>query len=365
VSLAFAASALGAYSPKLQVTHTVNAATGAGTTDVSYIQTDADDPPAHVQILAPIGFSATLTQAVGTQIGTLEGSVVAGAFGGATVPVAGTIVVGDASNATIKATAKACTQVETHAAVWLLNVTAAGQSLPAPVPVFVDPVSTAPLNAFASASIQLCLPAPPDASFQIKLLSATLHVSNVFAPPATPGEFRWTAINTPYKADKSVNLAGTVETQAIDRTPVNATIATKRTTKTRTVKHKTYKDIFYSYTATVSGQVMAGGQPASGVSVDIMSGEDKLTTVTTDNSGNYKATFKLTKTAAYHAVASEPASALTGASCVPPLPLGPGAMPCASVTGSGFTVTTGERTVTKPKLTHKRIKIKPKKKPKH
>ena len=78
---------------------------------------------------------------------------------------------------------------------------------------------------FASASIQLCLPAPPVASFQIKLLEASLHVGNtlnIFVAGDAPGTIRWTAINTPYKADNTPNAAGTVETQAIDAAPVDA-----------------------------------------------------------------------------------------------------------------------------------------------
>ena len=63
------------------------------------------------------------------------------------MPVAGTIVAGDTSNATLCATAKQCTGTEGHAAIWLLNVTAAGQSLPLSVPLFIDP-TTPPLSAF-------------------------------------------------------------------------------------------------------------------------------------------------------------------------------------------------------------------------
>ena len=76
-------------------------------------------------ILVPPGYSGNYVQAPGTNIGTLQGSVIAGAFGGATVPVAGTIVAGDPTNAALMATAKTCTGSETHAAIWLLNVTAA------------------------------------------------------------------------------------------------------------------------------------------------------------------------------------------------------------------------------------------------
>jgi len=354
--LASASSAFGAYAPKLLITTTDEV------TAIKFAQTDADDPTAKVQILVPAGYSGNFVQTPGANIGSLEGSVIAGAFGGATVPVAGTIVAGDPSNAALQQAAKTCTGTETHAAIWLLNVTAAGMSLPAPVPLYLDPASTPPFNAFSSASIQLCLPPPPLANFQIKLLEASLLVGNTlntFAPPSTAGAYRWTAINTPYKADNSINAAGTVETQAIQSSPVNTTFTAKRITKTRRVKRKRFTDIFYSYSVRLSGRVQAGGQPSGGANVDLFAGaEDKIDTLQTNNSGAFTKTMKLTKTTAFHAVYTKEAGPVAGASCVPPLPLGPVAMPCASVTSGGFVSTTEEARVVKPKLTHRRVKNK-------
>ena len=359
-SLAFASSAFGAYAPKLSITRSDEV------TSIKFSQTDADDATAKVTILAPTGFSGGFVQPANTAIGTLEGSVIAGAFGGATVPVAGTIVSGDPANAQLMAAAKVCTGVETHAAIWLLNVTAAGQSLPAPLPLYLDPISTPPFGAFASASIQLCLPAPPVASFQIKLLEASLHVGNtlnVFVPAAA-GDYRWTAINTPYNADNTPNAAATVETQAIDAAPVGASFTAKRLTKTRRVKHKRFTDIFYTYSVRLSGTLQAGGHPVGGATVDIIAGADtKVADATTNDNGSFTKTLKLSKTTSYHAVFNKDDEPVVGASCVPPLPLIPGVdMPCASVTSAGEHATTEEQRVVKPKLTHKRIKNK---RPKH
>ena len=354
-SVAFASSAFGAYAPKLVITQTDEA------TGIKYSQTNADDPLAKVQILVPAGFSGNFAQAPGSNIGSLTGSVVAGAFAGATVPVAGTIVAGDPTNAQLMATAKACTGTETHQAIWLLNVTAAGQSLPAPVPLFLDAVSTPPFNAFASASIQLCLPPPPLASFQIKLLEASLFVGNtlnIFQPPSAAAQYRWTAINTPYNADNSANAAGTVETQGIEASPVTSTFNAKLVTKTRRVKHKRYTDIFYSYSARLTGSVSAAGSTVSGATVDLMSGSTKIGETTTGSNGAFATTLPLKKTTAFHAVFNEAESSVAGGSCVPPLPLGPTTMPCASVTQGGFTETTLEKRVVKPKLTHRRVKNK-------
>jgi hypothetical protein len=319
---------------------------------------------AKTQILAPIGYSVTLNQAPGTQLGTLDGSVVAGDFGGATVPVAGTIVAGDPGNATLQTTAESCTGSKQHAAIWLLNVTAAGQSLPNPVPIFVDLTATVPFNAFASASMQLCLPPPPAAAFKIKLLEATLHTVDVFAPPATAGDFRWTAINTPYAADNKPDIFNTTQTQAIEKTPVDATFATKRVKKTRRVKHKTFTDFFYTYSARISGQVEAGGAPVAGTPVDIFAGDAKVGTATTDAQGRYGLTLRLRKTTSYHVVVTRAPDGPLGGDCTPPLPsanLGVD-LPCGPLMSSGFTVTTEAKSVVKPKLAHKRVKHKKKRK---
>ena len=76
-SLSFASAALGAYSPTFSVTRHVNVATGDVITDLTYSQTQADDPAARVVFYVPNGYSANLSQAAGAQIGTLEGQVFA------------------------------------------------------------------------------------------------------------------------------------------------------------------------------------------------------------------------------------------------------------------------------------------------
>src|SRR5919197_1576467 len=188
-ALGLAGAALAAYNPSLVVSMGTNSA-GAPTTDISFRQTDADDPTFVVNIFTPLGISATVNQAPGTQIGTLEGQVIAGALGGILVPVTGTVVTGDPTNATFANSG--CAQLMTPlTAVWLLNVTAAGQSLPAPVPVMVKAVTAPPVSAYASVWVRLCLPHPSMATFQIKLISATLNIVGIYSPPTAVGSFRW------------------------------------------------------------------------------------------------------------------------------------------------------------------------------
>ncbi len=336
VALAFTSGAMAAYSPSLIVSGN----------EIMFSQTNADDPTAKLTILAPAGYAATVNQAAGTQIGTLDGSVIAGAFGGATVPVAGTVTTGDPASAALMAAAKQCTGVETHTAIWLLNVTAAGQSLPAPVPMYVDKPPAAPFNAFSAVSIQLCLPHPSLAAFGIKLLSASLHMSSIFKPPLAGGTFRWTAINTPWDpTNPTINVLGTIETQSVERAPISTYLDATLVKKVKKVKKKKVT----TYFAKLEGAVYAGPTPASGVNVDILVGENKVATVQTDNDGLFSTTLKLKATTTYHAHATTATSPLLGATCIPPLPLGPGAMPCGKINQAGIDSTSEDVELKKPK----------------
>jgi hypothetical protein len=361
-SLAFASAALGAFSPSLSITRTDNAATGDVNTDVTYAQTQADDPVARVFIYVPPGYSATLNQAAGAQIGTLEGQVFAAEIS-SVVPVNGAIIVGDKTSAPLMAAATACTGTATHDAIWILNVSAAGSTLQ--VPAYVDVVAGVP---FTSASVAFCLSHPSAVVFKIRLLNATLHIANVFAPPASPASYRWTAVNTPWDPDHpTVNGAATIQTQAFDRAPADGSFSATRSKKVRKVKHKKYTDYFYTYFAKVSGQVTAGGDPAADADATLFVNGTKGPTGTTDASGNFSKTVKLTKTSTFSMQFARASTGLVGATCDPRLPF-PGTvtlMPCGAITEGGFNVTTDEQTVTKPKLTHKRVKNKKPKKHGH
>ena len=208
------------------------------------------------------------------------------------------------------------------------------------------------------------------ANFQIKLLDATLIIGNTLGILSPPSSARRLSLDRDQHAvqggQRGPNPAGTVETQGIDATPVDPSFTARRITKTRRVKHKGYTDIFYTYSVRLSGNVQAGGQPVGGATVELFSGpEQKAGEATTNDNGAFTRTMRLTRTAAYHATYAKEASAVAGASCVPPIQLAPGVdMPCASVTQGGFFATTEEARVVKPKLTHKRVKKKkPKRKP--
>ena len=232
VALSSAGTALAAYTtPKLLVTDAPPSVT------INYTQDANDDPTAKLTFYAPSEYSASLTQPAGQTIGTVNAQGTAADLGGALLPLTGTVQV-RAANGTylsgttqvpIAAAATQCTGTATHTAYWVLILQAAGQTLE--LPVFVDQVTAPPANAFASASIQACLP-PPDippgtpgrATFGFKLTKVDFNVSNVFTSAGT-GQPRWRVLATPYNPGKGTpNAAGSVEAQSVVGFPRSATL---------------------------------------------------------------------------------------------------------------------------------------------
>jgi hypothetical protein len=261
-------------------------ATGPVSFEVSMAQTD--DPLAKVTIYTGVGYGAHLlpTSASGSTIGVVTAQVQAADLGGQILPLAGTVQAADAATTIpvagqtlpLSTTAQVCTGTPTHAAYWLLVLTAAGQTLK--VAAYVDPTSGAE-TAFAAWKIQVCLPAPDlpttdprRATFGAKLFDAKVTLKSVFTNPTTAGTPIWSAFFTPYNPGLgTANPAGTVESRSA--TAVPAAISLKATYDK---KRKA---------AVLAGSISVLGQPLVGLAVPIYSGS-KLT--------NVKAAGKTTKT---------------------------------------------------------------------
>ena len=247
-------AAMAAYtSAKLQVT------TAGMATVVKASLDPNDDATASVRIFAPAGTQLTTNQAPGTVLGPVKATVKALDFGGADLPLEGQLLVAPAG-AVPPATVTACTGGATPLATWLMQLTAAGQTLS--VPAFLVGTSGAQA-ALGPAYIQVCLP-PPDvpagtpgrATFGAKLYSAEMSISGVFSSVSLGA---WIAFWTPYNPGVgTVNVAATVASPAAIA-PGAVSIKAKKA----------------GLGAVVSGKVTQAGQGRAGAVVTIWGAKGK------------------------------------------------------------------------------------------
>jgi hypothetical protein len=331
--LAFASSAVAAYTPHLSITHTPLTLAGGGSTDLTVSFDQADDATAKVTIYVPQGYTGTLGAAAGTQLGTIDASIIAFAISPTQpLPLKGVIQADDPA----KYVTNPCSP-GTHEAVWLLRLQAAGTELA--VPGYVDTVTApteAPLGKF---KLQFCLPSPyipPSAGGAMlgaKLVSATLHLSSVFALPSQNGSYGWTALTTPYTVGSGVpNAAGTVQARAFVQLPAQLSLKAK-------VKKKI---------ATLSGALRLNLAGLAGVKVSLLSGSSRTKlkaagSTTTRAGGAYSFRKTVRKTTYFRAKVTV---ATRTATCTGGVP----GIPCASASANGFTAQSAI------------IKVKPKKK---
>jgi hypothetical protein len=327
-------SALAAFAPKIYVK---TAATGI---NLRVAVAATDDPTARFALYVPVAYTGNFSAAPGTVLGPVTAHAQAADLGGAILPLTGNLVVANPLDPTIVAQSAACDPVA-HAAIWVLGLTAAGQTLN--VPLFVDQAAGAE-TALASFKLVVCLP-PPDvppgtpgrATFGAKLLDADFTTSALAAPSAA-GTFVWRALWTPYTPlVGTVNAAGTVQTQSLWFQPTTLSVASKVTTKRKKVKGK----LHVTNTATVFGTLSAAGQGAPGQTVDIYAGTSasslkKLKSVTTNAAGSYIVTTPLTKTTYFQARVTSADRELGTSLCAAGLPA-----PCISATVSGGSLTSG------------------------
>ena len=321
LSLAFAGSALAAYTPHLAITHTPLTLAGGGATDLTISFDQTDDATAKVTIYVPQGYTGTLGQAAGTQLGTIDASIIASAISPTQpLPLKGVITADDPA----KYVANPCSP-GTHEAVWLLRLQAAGTELA--VPGYVDTVTApteAPLGKF---KLQFCLPSPyipqsaGGAQLGAKLVSATLHLSNLFALPTQNGSYGWTAVTTPYTVGTGTpNAAGTVQARAFVQLPAQLTLKAK-------VKKKR---------ATLSGALRLNNAGLAGVRVSLLAGSSRTKlraagSATTRAGGAFSFRKTVRRTTYFRARATV---ATRSASCTGGVP----GIPCVSATANGFTV---------------------------
>ncbi len=141
VTLVFAGAAYAAFTPTLAIGQTPPTAGSSATSFRLTVPRD-DDALFKASFYVPAGYTASLGQAPGTQLGTVAAQVlVREPIAGAVLPLTGALVVTD--QATVGAVGRAvhadCRRP--HAAYWVLVLQAAGQELR--VPIVIDPAPAA------------------------------------------------------------------------------------------------------------------------------------------------------------------------------------------------------------------------------
>ena len=320
-ALAVASAAAAAFTPSLAVGHTPPTAGSSGTTAVRVTVPRDDDALFRAQIYVAPGYTANLTQAPGSQLGTVTAQVrVREPIDGAVLPLTGTIVVTD--QATVGAAGAQCTGTPVHAAYWVLVLQASGQELR--VPMFVDPASGA-VAAVASHVLTVCLPSPHipvaagGATFGAKLIQAQLNLRGVFTAPTGSASHRWNVVATPWPNGPGLpNAAGTVSAQAVVSLPAAVSLAA--TSRKRVV--------------TIRGRVTEAGSGIAGQQVTLRVGTRSYR-ARTNASGAYRLAVRVRKGArvAVRATVAVPARS---AACTTPSPF---PVPCVGETRQFFTAT--------------------------
>jgi hypothetical protein len=227
VGLAFAGPALAAYSPSLKVEQSSYKLGAPFTVDLFVSASESDDPSAKLTIFSPAGYGVNLNKAPGTRVGSAVAIAKVAALGGAALPLAGSVVVGNPADPTIMATSTKCTGSPTNQAVLVLNLALQGQP-PIPFPVFVNKVG--PLATF-----QVCVPHPDVSQTNptgARILALDATIKGVFTNASTRNGYEWSTLFTPYNpATKLPNPAGTIEWRTYVGLPSKLTLAKGRARK--------------------------------------------------------------------------------------------------------------------------------------
>jgi hypothetical protein len=334
-ALTFAGGALAAFTPTLSVSARPASPGAPGLSSIQFTVPRDDDALARVRIFVPAGHTASLGQAVGTELGSVTAQVrLREPIEGLVLPISGTIRVADPTAAlpqtptsTIASSVTDCTGTATHAALWVLAVQASGREVH--VPVAVDAAS-APFSAFASHFMTICLSNPNipqdagGAPLGLKLINARLNLRNILTLPAQPGDHVWRAIATPWPAGPGAPVAAnTREARAHIALPASATVRVASGRKTGRFR-----------TVTVSGAVREQARGIAGASVRVAVGS-AARTVRTSANGSYRATFRLRTGRRYTASVRATVGERTAASaCSTPGPFQAStpAVPCATET---------------------------------
>jgi hypothetical protein len=335
-ALPLAGSAL-AKTPQLLVNGAQATGASARTTfQVKEAKTDA--APLQISIYMPTGYTANLSHAAGTQIGTVRNKIqLLASSVDSIADASGTVLVADKSSPALQASATECTGTQAHAAIWLLHTDAAGQTFD--VPVYVDP-TTGPEAAFSSAKFVLCLPNPYEQALPgtrapggAKIFDAKATLSaGVITNPTAAGAYLWRAVIAPWSASgPNPNPAGTVEVQGIVTVP--SSLALKATVKT--IRRKRHGRKTVTNSVLLSGKLLENLQGVGGARLTFYADGKTTSSTTTNATGVFSRRLGLNDKATFNVTATVPTRETA---CVSPLPAAAVPAGCVSATLAGYRI---------------------------
>jgi hypothetical protein len=302
--------------------------TVAGTSTTIHVSVpQTTDPIAAINFFVPAGYTANFSAASGATIGNVDAQA-NGHDVGLTLPLSGPVTVTSPTTAA----GDVCSP-GTHAAIWNLNLSVAGQTLV--LPVYLDPTSGA-ATALGAYQMRICLPpwdtpvGSPGRAFEgAQLLDAKFTVTNIFTAPSASGLAVWHTLFTPYIPGKGTpNAAATFEARSLVGTPVLSLKVAKKGG---------------SYAA--GGKLTEGGLSVTGTTVTLLRGTSKSRLIavggaTTGAAGAWAKTGKVVgKKAVYFKALSsvgERDATATGCATLLPASIVPGG--CVSATLGAWSV---------------------------
>lgn len=220
-ALVLANAAFAADTGSVAVSHAPQALANGQSTTIHINLPQADDPIASINVYAGAGYTAKLDQPKGANIGTVDATVFAHTPG-LVLPLSGNVLVDAPSSYT--AQSAACAGTPASAAVWILNLSVAGQTLS--VPVFVN-ATTGAEQALGTYKLSVCftpwdIPESAGGAPQgAQLLDVRFTVNGIFTTPTSGGLAKWETLVTPYaRGTGAPNPAGRFEARAFVPLPV-------------------------------------------------------------------------------------------------------------------------------------------------
>jgi hypothetical protein len=283
--LVFANGAFAANSGSIAVWHTPMVLAGSQSTTIHLSLPQADDPIAAINIYTGTGYGVKLDQPAGTNIGTVDATAFSHT-NNLTLPLSGSVVTDAPANYTAQSTA--CARTPTSAAVWIMNLSVAGQAIK--LPVYINPTA-GPEQALGAYKLSVCL-TPWDipeslggAAQGAQVLDVIFTVNGIFTTPTGGGLIKWDTLVTPYNPGKgTANPAATFEMRAFVPLPIILGIQASYAKRTNTWR--------------LGGRATEGGAGVAGLTLRIARGTSAKSlsikgAATTGSSGAWKASGKL------------------------------------------------------------------------